>query len=123
MSTSDAMSDIERLVELQAIYDLKGRRDHAVDQKDWDTYAKLHTDDYVAMSISAKPIVGGGRRPMRSRFNWRMSQPSIIATRRYRIPGPQQRDRRLGDGGQSFLDAQRRKTVAARIRLLPRDLC
>jgi ketosteroid isomerase-like protein len=59
MRASDGMSDIERLVELQAIYHLKGRRDHAVDQKDWDTYAKLHTDDYVAMSISAKPIVGG----------------------------------------------------------------
>jgi hypothetical protein len=59
MSASDGMSDIERLVELQAIYDLKGRRDHAVDQKDWNTYAKLHTDNYVAMSISAKPIVGG----------------------------------------------------------------
>lgn len=59
MSASDTMSDLERLVELQAIYDLKARRDHAVDQKDWDTYARLHTDDYVAMSISAKPIVGG----------------------------------------------------------------
>jgi hypothetical protein len=59
MSTSDGMSDLERLVELQAIYRLKGRRDHAVDSKDWETYAELHTDDYVAMSISAKPIVGG----------------------------------------------------------------
>jgi ketosteroid isomerase-like protein len=59
MSTSDGMSDLERLVELQAIFDLKGRRDHAVDQKDWDTYAGLHTDDYAAMSISAKPIIGG----------------------------------------------------------------
>jgi ketosteroid isomerase-like protein len=59
MSTSDAMSDIERLVALQAIYDLKGRRDHAVDLKDWDTYAELHTQDYVAVSISTKPIVGG----------------------------------------------------------------
>ncbi|MDT5012310.1 MAG: hypothetical protein QOH57_3927 [Mycobacterium sp.] len=38
---------------------LKGRRDHAVDRKDWQTYAELHTDDYVAMSISNKPVVGG----------------------------------------------------------------
>lgn len=53
------MSDLERLVELQAIYELKARRDHAVDQKDWDTYARLHTDDYVAMSIGSEPIVGG----------------------------------------------------------------
>jgi hypothetical protein len=59
MHASDGMSDVERLVELQAIFHLKGRRDHAVDQKDWDTYAALHTDDYVAMSISSKPIVGG----------------------------------------------------------------
>ncbi len=59
MSASHGMSELEQLIELQAIYDLKGRRDHAVDQKDWDTYAKLHTEDYVAMSISAKPIVGG----------------------------------------------------------------
>lgn len=59
MSDIIPMSDLERLVALQAIYDLKGRRDHAVDQKDWDTYAALHTDDYVAMSIAAEPVVGG----------------------------------------------------------------
>ena len=53
------MSDIERLIELQAIYQLKARRDHAVDQKDWATYAALHTDDYVAVSIGTTPIVGG----------------------------------------------------------------
>jgi ketosteroid isomerase-like protein len=54
-----AMMDLERLIELQAIYRLKARRDHAVDQKDWATYAELHTDDYVAMSIGDQPIVGG----------------------------------------------------------------
>jgi hypothetical protein len=59
MTTGGTMSDLERLVELQAIYELKARRDHAVDQKDWDTYATLHTRDYVAMSISTNPIVGG----------------------------------------------------------------
>ena len=53
MSTGDEMCDIERLVELQTIYRLKGRRDPAVDQKDWDTYAQLRTDDYVAMQSSA----------------------------------------------------------------------
>ena len=53
------MSEIERLIELHAIYRLKARRDHAVDQKDWATYAVLHGDDYVAMSIGTKPIVGG----------------------------------------------------------------
>ncbi len=53
------MTGIERLIELEKIYRLKAIRDHAVDQKDWATYATLHTDDYVAMSISDKPIVGG----------------------------------------------------------------
>lgn len=53
------MTDLERLVELQALYDLKARRDHAVDLRDWATYAALHTDDYVAVSIGDNPIVGG----------------------------------------------------------------
>ena len=53
------MSQLEYLMELHAIYDLKARRDHAVDKKDWATYAAQHTDDYVAMSIGAEPIVGG----------------------------------------------------------------
>lgn len=59
MNDAEAMTDLERLIEIQAIHDLKGRRDHAVDRKDWNTYAELHTDDYVAMSISANPVVGG----------------------------------------------------------------
>jgi hypothetical protein len=37
------MTHVERLIELEAIYRLKARRDHAVDQKDWVTYAELHT--------------------------------------------------------------------------------
>lgn len=56
---TDDMTDIERLLELHAIYRLKARRDHAVDQKDWATYADLHTNDYVAMSIRSEPIRGG----------------------------------------------------------------
>ena len=53
------MTEIERLVALQAIYRLKARRDHAVDRKDWATYAALHGDDYVAVSIGDRQIVGG----------------------------------------------------------------
>jgi ketosteroid isomerase-like protein len=53
------MTDVERLIELEAIYRLKARRDHAVDRKDWATYAALHTDDYVALSIPPEKIVGG----------------------------------------------------------------
>jgi hypothetical protein len=53
------MTELERLVELEAICRLKARRDQAVDRKDWETYAALHTDDYVAHSIGASPIIGG----------------------------------------------------------------
>lgn len=53
------MTELERLVELQAIFDLKARRDQAVDRRDWDLYAALHTDDYVAESVGDQPIVGG----------------------------------------------------------------
>jgi ketosteroid isomerase-like protein len=59
MYADDGLSDIGRLVALQAIFDLKARRDHAVDRKDWDLYADLHTDDYLAMSVGAEPIIGG----------------------------------------------------------------
>jgi hypothetical protein len=55
----DALTDIERLIETDAILRLKARRDHAVDRKDWDTYAALHTEDYAAQSIGDRPIVGG----------------------------------------------------------------
>lgn len=53
------MTELEWLIELHAIYRLKARRDHAVDRKDWATYAALHSDDYVAVSIGRAPIVGG----------------------------------------------------------------
>lgn len=53
------MTDLERLIEREAICRIKARRDQAVDRKDWDTYATLHSDDYVAHSIGTVPIVGG----------------------------------------------------------------
>src|SRR3974390_492956 len=59
MTQTVEMTEIERLIELHAICRLKAQRDHAVDQKDWATYAALHSDDYVAMSIGTTPIVGG----------------------------------------------------------------
>lgn len=59
MSDMAAPTGVERLLELEAIRELKARRDHAVDKRDWDTYAALHSDDYVAMSIGAEKIVGG----------------------------------------------------------------
>lgn len=53
------MTDLERLVAIEAIHTLKARRDHAVDRKDWKLYAALHTDDHVADSVGAEPLVGG----------------------------------------------------------------
>ncbi len=59
MSDAAGMSDSEHLLALHEIYRLKALRDHAVDRKDWATYAALHTDDYVAASIRDTPIIGG----------------------------------------------------------------
>jgi SnoaL-like domain len=59
MREAAEMTDLERLVELEAIYRLKARRDHAVDQKDWATYAELHSHEFVAVSIRETPIIGG----------------------------------------------------------------
>jgi hypothetical protein len=53
------MTRLEQLFAYHEICVLKARRDHAVDQKDWATYAALHSDDYVAMSIGDSPIKGG----------------------------------------------------------------
>lgn len=53
------MKDIERLVALEAIRDLKARRDQAVDRKDWETYAALHTDDFVGTAIPNAQGAGG----------------------------------------------------------------
>ena len=40
------MSDLDRLLAVQAIEDLKARRDHAVDTKDWDAYLALHAPEH-----------------------------------------------------------------------------
>ncbi len=56
---AEALEGIDRLLAVQDLYDLKGRRDHAVDRKDWDTYARLHTEDFVSTAIAAHPITGG----------------------------------------------------------------
>lgn len=37
---------IERIVAIEEIKQLKARRDHALDQKDWDTYAAVHAPDH-----------------------------------------------------------------------------
>ena len=40
------MSDIERLIAIEEIKQLKSRRDRAVDLKDWETYEALHAPDH-----------------------------------------------------------------------------
>jgi hypothetical protein len=59
MGQVEKMTDVERLVELAAIFRLKALRDHAVDRKDWVRYAELHSQDYVAASIRDTAIIGG----------------------------------------------------------------
>lgn len=44
----EAMSDIEWLVALEEIRQLKARRDRYVDAHDWDGYASLHAPDHVS---------------------------------------------------------------------------
>jgi hypothetical protein len=53
------LTGVERLIELEAIRDLKARRDQAVDRKDWETYAALHTDDFVGTAIPDQQAAGG----------------------------------------------------------------
>lgn len=42
------MTDLERLIAIEDIKQLKARRDRAVDTKDWDTYRALHVDEHVS---------------------------------------------------------------------------
>ena len=44
----DGLSDIDRLVAIDALKDLKARRDYALDGKDWATYEALHAPDHVS---------------------------------------------------------------------------
>ena len=53
------MTDMERLIALEAIRELKARRDQAVDRKDWATYAALHSDDFVGAAIPNQQGSGG----------------------------------------------------------------
>ena len=60
MSQANGMTDVEMLVELQAIYRLKAiPRSCGRPRRTGRRMQQLHTDDYVAMSISSEPIIGG----------------------------------------------------------------
>jgi hypothetical protein len=66
MTGANGMTDVEMLVELQAVYRLKALRDHAVDQKDWATYAELHTDDYARCRSLANRLLA--EKPQQKHF-------------------------------------------------------
>jgi ketosteroid isomerase-like protein len=53
------MTDIERLIALEAIRELKARRDQAVDRKDWAAYVALHSEDFVGTAIPNQQGSGG----------------------------------------------------------------
>jgi len=44
------MSDLDRLLAVHAIEDIKSRRDYAVDHKDWDAYLALHAPDHQSLN-------------------------------------------------------------------------
>ena len=49
------MSDLEKLIALEEIRDLKARRIHALDTKDWETYEALHAPDHVSDNEGESP--------------------------------------------------------------------
>jgi hypothetical protein len=53
------MTALERLVEIEAIRDLKARRDYLLDMKDWTAYAALHAPEHRSESLSSGPAQGG----------------------------------------------------------------
>ncbi len=42
------MTEIEKLIEIEAIRQLKARRLRAIDAKEWDVYTRLHCEDHVS---------------------------------------------------------------------------
>ncbi|HKX78907.1 MAG TPA: nuclear transport factor 2 family protein [Novosphingobium sp.] len=51
----EEVSDIERLIAVEEIKQLKSRRDRAVDLKDWDTYTALHAPDHESNNDGYTP--------------------------------------------------------------------
>jgi hypothetical protein len=55
---ADGMTPLERLIEKDAILDLKARRDYYVDIKDWAAYAALHAPEHVSENLSSGRAAG-----------------------------------------------------------------
>ena len=49
------MNDIERMVALEEIFRLKGRRDRALDTRDWETYIARHVPEHVSENEGEQP--------------------------------------------------------------------
>lgn len=52
------MNDIERLIAIEDIKQLKSRRDRAVDCKDWDLLLALHAPDHASRNDGMEPWIG-----------------------------------------------------------------
>ncbi len=52
------MSDVERLVAIEAIKNLMARRVRALDTRDWDAYRACHAPDCVSYAIASEPTAG-----------------------------------------------------------------
>ena len=61
----EGMSDVEWLVALEEIRQLKARRDRYVDAHDWDGYASLHAPDHVSYH-APDPALGSAPEPWTS---------------------------------------------------------
>jgi len=52
------MTRLERMVALEEIFRLKGRRDRALDTKDWETYIALHVPEHISENEGEQPRHG-----------------------------------------------------------------
>ena len=52
------MTDLECMVALEDLFRLKGRRDRALDTKDWETYIALHVPDHISENEGEQPRHG-----------------------------------------------------------------
>jgi hypothetical protein len=52
------MSDVKRLLEIEAIKRLKARQSRAIDTKDWATYEATHAPDHVSYVDGPEPWIG-----------------------------------------------------------------
>ncbi len=52
------MTDVQRLIDIEAIRQLKAKRLRAIDAKDWPLYQSLHTTDHVSDTYGGEQQVG-----------------------------------------------------------------